>query len=120
MVRHPTRVALIDSGIGLLPTAGWLRHLRPDLGLDLYLDPEGMPWGSKSSAWIVERVLETGRRAVDRGADAIAALAPHPGALRRAVALAAPHPPSVLEMCEAFATHTGKQLRVVPVPTPLS
>ncbi|MDF2976321.1 MAG: 3-beta hydroxysteroid dehydrogenase [Actinomycetospora sp.] len=52
--------------------------------------------------------------------DAIAALAPHPGALGRTVALAAPHPPSVLEMCEAFASHTGKQLRVVPVPTPLS
>jgi glutamate racemase len=70
-MRPPVRVALIDSGYGLLPTAGWLRHLRPDLGLDLYLDPEGMPWGSKSSAWIVERVLDTGRRAVARGADAI-------------------------------------------------
>lgn len=65
------RVALIDSGCGLLPTAGWLRHLRPDLALDLYLDPEGMPWGSKPSSWIVERVLDTGRRAVARGADAL-------------------------------------------------
>jgi glutamate racemase len=65
------RVALLDSGCGLLPTAGWLRHLRPDLALDLYLDPEGMPWGSKPSAWIVDRVLATGRHAVARGADAI-------------------------------------------------
>lgn len=71
MVGDPRRVALIDSGCGLLPTAGWLRHLRPDLGLDLYLDPEGMPWGAKASSWIVERVVGTGRRAVARGADAI-------------------------------------------------
>jgi len=52
--------------------------------------------------------------------DGIAALAPHPGALGRTVALASPHPPSVLEMCEAFATHTGRTLKVVHVPTALS
>lgn len=69
--QRPPRVALLDSGCGLLPTAGWLRHLRPDLALDLYLDPEGMPWGSKASSWIVDRVLDTGRLAVERGADAI-------------------------------------------------
>ncbi|GAA4873638.1 glutamate racemase [Actinomycetospora straminea] len=69
--QRPQRVALLDSGCGLLPTAGWLRHLRPDLALDLYLDPEGMPWGSKASSWIVDRVVGTGRRAVERGADAI-------------------------------------------------
>lgn len=65
------RAALIDSGSGLLPTAGWLRHLRPDLDLDLHLDPEGMPWGAKTSEWIVDRVLATGRRALDLGADGI-------------------------------------------------
>ncbi len=65
------RVALIDSGFGLLPTAGWLRHLRPDLALDLHLDPDGMPWGSKSPEWIVDRVLATGRRALAHGADGI-------------------------------------------------
>jgi glutamate racemase len=65
------RVALIDSGLGLLPTAGWLRHLRPDLALDLHLDPEGMPWGSKPSEWIVERVLAVGRRALAHGADGV-------------------------------------------------
>jgi thioester reductase-like protein len=52
--------------------------------------------------------------------DAIAALAPYEGALNRTVALANPAPPTVLEMCEAFAAHTGKRLRVVPVPTALS
>lgn len=56
----------------------------------------------------------------DFAVDAIAALAPHPAAAGRTVALAAPQPPSVLEMCEAFAAHTGRTLRVVPVPTVLS
>lgn len=65
------RVALVDSGCGLLPTAGWLRHLRPDLDLDLHLDPEGMPWGARPGEWIVERVLATARLAVERGASAV-------------------------------------------------
>lgn len=65
------RVALIDSGFGLLPTAGWLRYLRPDLELDLIMDPVGMPWGAKSEDWLVERVLDAGRLAIEHGADAV-------------------------------------------------
>ena len=65
------RVALIDSGFGLLPTAGWLQRLRPDLALDLHMDPDGMPWGARTDEWLVERVLDAGRRAVDLGADAV-------------------------------------------------
>lgn len=65
------RVALIDSGFGLLPTAGWLRHLRPDLDLDLLMDPIGMPWGDRSEDWLVDRVLAAGRLAVSGGADAL-------------------------------------------------
>ena len=65
------RVALVDSGLGLLPTAGWLRHLRPDLDLDLHLDPDGMPWGSRPGPWIVDRVLAAAARARARGADAV-------------------------------------------------
>jgi glutamate racemase len=65
------RIALIDSGFGLLPTAGWLRHLRPDLDLDLVTDPGGMPWGPRPADWIVERVLAAARRALDRGAAAV-------------------------------------------------
>jgi glutamate racemase len=66
-----TRIALIDSGLGMLPTAGWLRHLRPDVHLDLCMDPAGMPWGPRPGEWIVERVLATARLAVARGADAV-------------------------------------------------
>ena len=66
-----TRIALIDSGLGMLPTAGWLRHLRPDVHLDLCMDPAGMPWGPRAGEWIVERVLWAARLALARGADAV-------------------------------------------------
>ncbi|MEJ2869016.1 aspartate/glutamate racemase family protein [Actinomycetospora sp. OC33-EN08] len=65
------RIALIDSGLGMLPTAGWLRHLRPDAHLDLLMDPDGMPWGARPGEWIVERVLAAARLALTRGADAV-------------------------------------------------
>jgi glutamate racemase len=55
----------------MLPTAGWLRHLRPDAHLDLFMDPDGMPWGARAGEWIVDRVLGAARLAVARGADAV-------------------------------------------------
>ncbi len=64
-------VALIDSGMGLLPTAGWLRRLRPDLDLLLCMDPDGMPWGPRGEASITGRVLAAARIAVERGADGV-------------------------------------------------
>lgn len=64
-------VALIDSGFGLLPTSAWLRRLRPDLDLMLSMDPAGAPWGPKPSDWVIERVVTTARRAVDRGAHVV-------------------------------------------------
>jgi glutamate racemase len=64
-------VALIDSGLGLLPTAGWLRHLRPDLDLVLCMDPEGMPWGPRNEASITERVLTAAETVAEMEIDAI-------------------------------------------------
>ncbi|WP_040792684.1 glutamate racemase [Nocardia paucivorans] len=64
-------VALIDSGFGLLPTAAWLRKLRPDVDLLLQLDPEGAPWGPKPGEWVIDRVVGTARTAVELGADVI-------------------------------------------------
>ncbi|MFC4375725.1 glutamate racemase [Nocardia halotolerans] len=64
-------VALIDSGLGLLPTAAWLRKLRPDVDLLLLLDPEGAPWGPKPEEWVVERVLAATRQAIELGAEVI-------------------------------------------------
>jgi thioester reductase-like protein len=52
--------------------------------------------------------------------DGIAALAGHDAALGRTVALAQPDPPSVPRMCEVFAEHAGRRLRVVPMTTGLA
>ncbi|MFD3743706.1 glutamate racemase [Nocardia sp. NPDC058633] len=64
-------VALIDSGLGLLPTASWLRKLRPDVDLLLLLDPDGAPWGPKPEPWVIERVVGAARQAVEAGAEVI-------------------------------------------------
>ncbi|MFZ2176742.1 MAG: aspartate/glutamate racemase family protein [Rhodococcus sp. (in: high G+C Gram-positive bacteria)] len=64
-------VALIDSGLGMLPTSAWLRKLRPELDLILALDPEGAPWGPKPEQWVIDRVLMTVERSLDHGADVI-------------------------------------------------
>lgn len=64
-------VALIDSGLGLLPTAAWLRKLRPDLDLLLQLDPDGAPWGPKPDRWTIERVVGAARASLDAGAEVI-------------------------------------------------
>lgn len=39
------KIALMDSGIGLLAAAAAVRRLRPDAELVLSSDPDGMPWG---------------------------------------------------------------------------
>jgi glutamate racemase len=64
-------VALIDSGLGLLPTAGWLRYLRPDLDLVLCMDPDGMPWGPRSESSIAERVLTAAATVAEMSVEAI-------------------------------------------------
>ena len=64
-------VALIDSGLGLLPTSAWLRRLRPELDLMLSMDPDGAPWGPKPGDWVIDRVVRTAERAVTRGAEVV-------------------------------------------------
>ncbi|MEV0296731.1 aspartate/glutamate racemase family protein [Nocardia sp. NPDC050710] len=64
-------VALIDSGLGLLPTAAWLRKLRPDVDLLLQLDPDGAPWGPKPEQWVIDRVVEAARTSLRHGAEVI-------------------------------------------------
>ena len=58
------RIALINSGIGLLAAAAALHRLRPDADLILATDPDGMPWGPRAPADIAGRALLCARAAL--------------------------------------------------------
>jgi glutamate racemase len=58
------RIALINSGLGLLAAAAALRRLRPDADLVLAMDPDGMPWGPRRPDDIARRSLACARAAV--------------------------------------------------------
>jgi glutamate racemase len=57
------RIALINSGLGLLAAAAALHRMRPDANLVLAVDPDGMPWGPRTPAGITERALLCARAA---------------------------------------------------------
>jgi glutamate racemase len=57
------RIALINSGIGLLAAGAALHRLRPDADLVLAFDPDGMPWGPRPPEGIAERALLCARAA---------------------------------------------------------
>jgi glutamate racemase len=57
------RIALINSGLGLLAAAAALHRMRPDADLVLACDPDGMPWGPRTPARIAERALLCARAA---------------------------------------------------------
>ncbi|MGP4111758.1 glutamate racemase [Streptomyces sp. 4N509B] len=65
------RIALVDSGLGLLPAAAAVRRLRPDASLVLSGDPDGMPWGPRTPADIVERALACARAALAEAPDVL-------------------------------------------------
>jgi glutamate racemase len=57
------RIALINSGLGLLGAAAALRRSRPDADLVLAMDPDGMPWGPRHPDDIAARSLACARAA---------------------------------------------------------
>ncbi len=57
------RIALINSGLGLLAAAAVLRRMRPDADLVLAMDPDGMPWGPRRPDDIAARSLACARAA---------------------------------------------------------
>lgn len=65
------RIALINSGLGLLPAAAELHRLRPDADLVLAMDPEGMPWGPRTPDDIAARSLACARAAADYRPDVL-------------------------------------------------
>ncbi|GAA0702448.1 aspartate/glutamate racemase family protein [Kitasatospora atroaurantiaca] len=65
------KIALVDSGIGLLPAAAALRRLRPDVDLVLSSDPDGMPWGPRTPEDIADHALACARAAAAHRPDAL-------------------------------------------------
>jgi glutamate racemase len=65
------RIALINSGLGLLAAAAALRRARPDADLVLAMDPDGMPWGPRQPDDIATRTLSCARAAAAYRPDAL-------------------------------------------------
>ncbi|MET7617318.1 aspartate/glutamate racemase family protein [Streptomyces sp. NPDC005408] len=65
------KIALMDSGIGLLAAAAAVRRLRPDADLVLSSDPDGMPWGPRTPDDLTERALAVARAAAAHRPDAL-------------------------------------------------
>ncbi|MBT2388731.1 aspartate/glutamate racemase family protein [Streptomyces sp. ISL-1] len=65
------KIALMDSGIGLLPAAATIRRLRPDADLVLSCDPDSMPWGPRTPDDIAARALAVARAAALHSPDAL-------------------------------------------------
>ncbi|MFE4207257.1 glutamate racemase [Streptomyces goshikiensis] len=65
------KIALMDSGIGLLAAAAAMRRLRPDADLVISSDPDGMPWGPRTPADLTERAVAVARAAAAHSPDAL-------------------------------------------------
>jgi glutamate racemase len=57
------RIALLNSGLGLLAAAAQLHKLMPGADLVLAMDPDGMPWGARTPTDIAQRSLACARAA---------------------------------------------------------
>ncbi|MXM66554.1 glutamate racemase [Streptomyces sp. HUCO-GS316] len=65
------KIALMDSGIGLLAATAAVRRLRPDADLVLSLDPDGMPWGPRTPEDLTGRALAVAKAAAAYRPDAL-------------------------------------------------
>ncbi|MGW2031308.1 MULTISPECIES: glutamate racemase [Streptomyces] len=65
------KIALMDSGIGLLPAAAAVHRLRPDADLVLSWDPDGMPWGPRTPEDITERAIAVAAAAAAHDPDVL-------------------------------------------------
>ncbi|MFB7475976.1 glutamate racemase [Kitasatospora sp. NPDC056184] len=65
------KIALMDSGIGLLAAAAALRALRPDVDLVLSSNPASMPWGPRTPEEVTELALGCARAAAAHRPDAL-------------------------------------------------
>ncbi|MFB4426451.1 glutamate racemase [Streptomyces sp. QL37] len=65
------KIALMDSGIGLLAAAAAVRRLRPDADLVVSSDPGSMPWGPRTPEDVTRRALAVARAAAAHRPDAL-------------------------------------------------
>ncbi|KQX64101.1 MULTISPECIES: glutamate racemase [unclassified Streptomyces] len=65
------KIALMDSGIGLLAATAAVRRLRPDADLVLSLDPDGMPWGPRTPQDLTERAVAVAEAAAAHRPEAL-------------------------------------------------
>ncbi|MFJ6138957.1 glutamate racemase [Kitasatospora sp. NPDC092286] len=65
------KIALMDSGIGLLAAAAALRKLRPDADLVLSSDPASMPWGPRTTEEVTALAVGCARAAAALEPDAL-------------------------------------------------
>ncbi|MCX3062254.1 glutamate racemase, partial [Streptomyces beihaiensis] len=65
------KIALMDTGIGLLAAAAAVRRLRPDADLVLSSDPDSMPWGPRTAEDITRRALGVCEAAAAHQPDAL-------------------------------------------------
>ncbi|WKK23529.1 aspartate/glutamate racemase family protein [Streptomyces olivoreticuli] len=65
------KIALIDSGNGLLAAAAAVHRLRPDADLVLSSDPETMPWGPRTPEDVIAQALNCARAAAAHRPDAL-------------------------------------------------
>ncbi|MFI1926096.1 glutamate racemase [Streptomyces sp. NPDC020377] len=65
------KIALMDSGIGLLAATVAVRRLRPDAELVLSLDPDGMPWGPRTPQDLTERAVAVAEAAAAHRPEAL-------------------------------------------------
>ncbi|MFC5218469.1 glutamate racemase [Streptomyces coerulescens] len=65
------KIALMDSGIGLLAATAAVRRLRPDADLVLSLDPDGMPWGRRTLEDLTQRSVAVADAAAAHRPDAL-------------------------------------------------
>jgi glutamate racemase len=65
------RFALVDSGLGVLPTAAQLLRADPTVELVLSIDPDGMPWGARTPDDITARAMGCARAALRHHPDVL-------------------------------------------------
>ncbi|MFJ4688734.1 glutamate racemase [Streptomyces sp. NPDC091377] len=65
------KIALMDSGIGLLAATAAVRRLRPDADLVLSLDPDGMPWGPRTTEDLTRRAVTVAEAAAAHRPEAL-------------------------------------------------